>query len=200
MAGSRPSTPSHHGHFLQADELFDALARKRKQRSELIFAERDFFGSRLDLHNVAGARHHEVRVGVGFRILGIVEIEHGDALTYATGDGSDVVAQDVRLDHVTRFHPIETVGQRDPRSGDRCGPSAAVGLYHVAIERYLSLSECRQINHRTQATTDQTLNFHRAATLLACTRLAARALGGGAWQHAIFGRHPTAPLTLEPGR
>ena len=31
-------------------------------------------------------------------------------------------------------------------------------------------------------------------------RLAARALVGGARQHAVFGRHPAAALALEPGR
>ena len=40
----------------------------------------------------------------------------------------------------------------------------------------------------------------RAAALLAGRGLAPRALGGGARQHAVFGRDPAAALALEPGR
>src|SRR5204862_4678846 len=47
---------------------------------------------------------------------------------------------------------------------------------------------------------DQALDFKGAAALLAGGGLAARALMGGARQHAVLGRDPAASLSLEPGR
>ena len=52
-----------------------------------------FFGGGLDFDNIAGAGHHEIGVGVGFRIFGVIEIEHGGAFEHAAGDGGDVIAQ-----------------------------------------------------------------------------------------------------------
>ena len=90
--------------------------------------------------------------------------------------------------------------QRDPGAGDRGGAGAAVGLDHVAIDGDLPLAERGQIEHRAQAAADQPLDLDGAAALLAGRRLAARALRGGARQHAVFGGDPAARLALEPGR
>src|SRR5262245_32659082 len=111
-----------------------------------------------------------------------------------------MIAQDLGLDHVARFHPVEAVRERDPRAGNRRGAGAAVGLDHVAVDRDLPFAECRQINHRTKRAPYESLNLDSAATLLSGTRLAPCALRSGAREHAVFGGYPTAALAFEPWR
>src|SRR5262245_62419371 len=111
-----------------------------------------------------------------------------------------MIAQDLGLDHVARFHPVETVRKCDPRAGYRCSAGAAVGLDHVAVDGDLPFAECRQINHRAKRAPYEPLNLDSAATLLSGTRLAPRALRGGAGEHAVFGGYPTAALAFEPWR
>ena len=106
----------------------------------------------------------------------------------------------LRLEHVARLHPGDAVGERHPGAGDRGRAGAAVGLDHVAIDGDLAFAERGEIDHRTQGASDQPLDFHRAAALLAGRSLAAGAFGSGARQHAVFGGDPAAPLALEPGR
>ena len=79
----------------------------------------------------------------------------------------------------------------------RVPPSAWM---HVAIDGDLALAELRQVDHGAQRAADQALDLLRAARGMADGRLAPRALVGGARQHAVFGRHPAAPLALEPRR
>ena len=159
-----------------------------------------FLRGRLHLDDIAGAGEDEIGVGVGLRILGIVEIEHRHARTDAAGNRRDMIAQHVGLDHLARFHPGEAVVERDPGAGDGGGAGAAVGLDDVAVDGDLPLAERLEIDHRTQAAPDQALDFHGAAVLLAGRGLAPRALERRARQHAVFGGDPAARLAFEPRR
>src|SRR5436190_23301207 len=127
--------------LLQVDEPRYALFRQRNQRQELAFGKRRLLRGALHLDDAAVAGHDEIGVGVGFRILGIVEIEHRRALIDTAGDRRDIVAQHLRLEHVARLHPADAVGQRHPGAGDGGGAGAAVGLDHVAIDRDLAFAE-----------------------------------------------------------
>ena len=61
-------------------------------------------------------------------------------------------------------------------------------------------AERLQIDDGAQGPADQTLDFLGAAGRVADSGFAPHALGGGARQHAIFGRDPTAPLAFQPRR
>src|SRR5260370_34641295 len=80
MAGTRPGmtafSQSRHGHFLQVDQPRHAFARQRHQRQKFAFRERRFFRRALHLDDAAVAGHHEIGVGIGLGILGIIEVEH----------------------------------------------------------------------------------------------------------------------------
>ena len=178
----------------------DALSREHHQLVELLLAEGLGLRRPLHLDDAAGAGHHEIRVRVGFGILGIVEIEHGLSAIEPARHGGDVVAQHAGLHHVARLHPGDRVMQRDPRAGDRGGARAAIGLQHVAIDDDLLLAERGKIGDGAERAADQALDLLGAARLLAGRGFAPRALGGGARQHAVFGRHPAPPLALEPRR
>ena len=79
----------------------------------------------------------------------------------------------------------------------RVPPSAWMTSQSIEICRSPSFS---QIDHGAQAAADQPLDLLGAARLLAGRRLAARALVGGARQHAVLGGDPAFAAALEPGR
>src|SRR5262249_38602342 len=76
----------------------------------------------------------------------------------------------------------------------------ARGLAHAPPRVVLRVAGRRRIERRAPTTADQPLDLEGATALLAGRCLAARALGGGAWQHAVFSRDPAARLPLEPRR
>ena len=121
-------------------------------------------------------------------------------LADAAGDGGDVVAQRLGLEHVARLHPGDAIVQRHPGAGNGRRARSAIGLDHVAIDRDLPLAERGQIEDRAQAASDQPLDLDRAAALLAGRRLAAGPFRCRARQHAVFGGDPAARLPFEPGR
>src|SRR6185312_1894461 len=96
-------------------------------------------------------------------------------------------------------HPVEAVGERDPRARDGCGARTAVGLDHVAIERDLPFAERRQVNHRAQAPADQPLDLDGTPALFTSTGFAPRSFGRRAREHAVFRGNPATSLALEPG-
>src|SRR6202043_363742 len=185
-------------HLLQVHQPRHALARQRHQRQELGFRERCLLRGALYLDNAAVAGHDKIGVGIGLRILGVVEVEHRRAVIDAAGDRGDIVAQHVALDHAAGFHPGDAVGERDPGAGDRGGAGAAIGLQHVAVDRDLALAEGFEVDASAQRAADQALDFDGAAALLAGGRLAPGALQRCPRQHAVFGGDPAAALALEP--
>ena len=125
----------------------------------------------------ARAGHHEIGVGLGGGVLGIVEVEHRRAVVDAAGDGGDLVAQRVRACSMSRdFIQARQSRQRDPGAGDRGRAGAAIGLDHVAVDGDLAFAERLQVDDGAQRAADQALDFLRAAALLAGGGLAPRAL------------------------
>src|SRR6185312_4958462 len=102
--------------------------------------------------------------------------------------------------HVARFHPVETVRKRHPRTSDRRRARTAISLNDVAVDRDLALAQRREIDYRTKRAPDEPLNLDCATALLSGACLAPRAFRGGTRKHAVFGGYPTAALALEPGR
>ena len=91
------------------------------------------------------AGQHEIGVGLGGRILGIVEIEHGVALHEAAGDRGDLARSAAApVSGAVADQLAEGEVQRDIAAGDRGGAGAAIGLQHVAIDLDLALAERRR--------------------------------------------------------
>src|SRR3954468_6936462 len=197
--GDTKKCRSHHRYLLQIDQLHHALLGERQQVEELLLGERSFLGRALHLDDPSIAGHDEIGVGVGFGVLGIVEVEHRRAVGNAAGDGGHVVAQRLGLEHVARLHPGDATVQRHPGAGNGRRARSAIGLDHVAIDRDLPLAECGQIENRAQAASDQALNLDRAAALLAGRRLAAGPFRCCARQHAVLGGDPAARLPFYAG-
>src|ERR1700710_2867739 len=97
---------SPHRHFLQVHQTRDAFSRQRHQRQKLAFRERRLFGRALNLDDAAVAGHHEIGVGIGLGILGVIEIEYRRAVADAAGNRRDIVAQHIAgagLEHIAGF-------------------------------------------------------------------------------------------------
>ena len=153
-----------------------------------------------NLDDAAIARHDEIHVGIGLGVFGVIEIEHRLALKHAAGNRRDMILQWIARHHLARLHPGNAVIKCDPGPCDRGGSRAAVGLQHVAVDRDLPFAERDEIGDRAQRPADEPLDLERPAGLLAGGCLAPRPFVRRARQHAVFGRDPAAPLTLEPGR
>ena len=134
--------------FLRGDEVGDAGLRQRHHGGEIGLAEDGAFSGRLHFDQGAGARHDEIGVGLGGRILSIVEIEQRRAGRHAAGHGGHMVAQRHVLHHGAAVHPLQAIVQGDPGAGDGGGSGAPVGLEHVAIDRDLPLAHRRQVRRR----------------------------------------------------
>ena len=166
-------------------------AREVQQLVEFVAAEGVALGRALHLDEAAAAVHDDVHVGLGVRVLGVIQVEHRHAAVDARprprppGRAADSRCSARRFEQ-----RIDRVGERDEAAGDRRGARAAVGLQHVAVDRDRALAERLQVDHRAQRAADQALDLLRAAGLLAARRLARRARMGGARQHAVFGRDP----------
>src|SRR5215468_317567 len=190
----------HHCHFLQIDELADALSGESQQRQQLGFGEWCLLRRGLNLDNAAASGENEIRVGVSAGILRVVQIEYRRTRANTTRYCGDVLAQWQGANDVPGFHPGEAIMQRHPaaRYGGRSG--AAVGLNDIAIDGYLALTKRFKIHDGAKAAANKPLDFNSAAALFAGSRFASCPFQGSARQHAIFGRNPAAGLALEPGR
>src|SRR5262245_51348265 len=60
---------------LQREQLAEPGRREIEERVELIATERVTFRRALDLDERAAAVHHDVHVGLGLRVFGVIEIE-----------------------------------------------------------------------------------------------------------------------------
>ena len=90
--------------------------------------------------------------------------------------------------------------ERHECAGDRRRARAAVCLDDVAVERDRPLAELFEPRDRAQRAADQALDLLRASADLARRRLALRARGRRARQHAVFGRHPALARVAAEGR
>ena len=166
--------------------------------TKLSCREGDAFGRRLDLDPAAVAGHDEIGVGLGRRVLGVVEIEQGLAAHQADRNGGDRQQRRQRRQPAVVNQPAEGRPDRQRRPGDRGGAGAAVGIEHIAVDAQGPLAERLQIDHHPQAAADQALDLEAAAGL--ARGLAAMAGRGGAGQHAVLGGNPALSPVLEKRR
>ena len=112
--------------------------------------------------------HHDVHVGFGLGVLGVVEVEDRHALrrcrpTPPRPDrGSDCARSCAPSTSCSRGER-----ERDVAAGDRRGARAAVGLQHVAVDRDRVLAERRR-DRRPRAGCGRSAAGSRACGRLAC--------------------------------
>ena len=139
------------------------MPRSARARSvvEAAAAERHLLGGALHLDELAAARHHDVHVDLGRRVLGVVQIERRLAGHDAHADRGHAVAQHGGGGQAG--NPRDGVGQGHEAAGDGGGARAAVGLDHVAVHPHRALAELGAIGHRAQRAADEALDLLRAA-------------------------------------
>src|SRR6266851_2967369 len=185
---------------LMAGEVGDARPRQPQHLGEERLVERSAFGGRLALDDPARPGQHEIRVGLGSRILGVIEIEHSRSRYDAAGDRGNAVAQR-QLGHQSGGEQAPAgLMERHIAAGHRGGAGAAIRLKHIAIDADLAFAEPGEIGDCAQATPDQALNFLRAPALPAAGCLTVGAGRRRARQHAVLRRHPTLAGVAQKGR
>jgi hypothetical protein len=137
---------------------------------------------------VAGARHHDVHVGVAGHVLDVFEIAQGRAIDDAHRNRGDRTEDRVGSELARGQQLADCVLRRDKGAGDGRGARAAIGLQDIAVEGDGALTQFLQVEHRPQGAADQPLDLLRAAALLA------------ARQHAVFGGHPALAAAALVGR
>src|SRR5690606_11015629 len=127
--------------------------------------------SRLSLCDLAVRKQDEIRIGLGIRVLIIIEVEYRSSLIDAAADPGDLLLDRIDRQRTLRHQLVHGEAQRHPRAGNRGGAGAAIGLDDVAIERDLAFAEQLEIGDGAKAAADQALDFLSAARLLALGRL-----------------------------
>ena len=77
---------------------------------------------------------------------------------------------------------------------------AAISLQHIAIQCDRPFSQRCAVNNGTQRSSDQSLNFQRAATLFTTGRFPRHAASRGTRQHAVFRCDPAFALAAQKRR
>jgi len=158
------------------------------------------FGGTLHFDETAAVVHHHVHVGVAVRILGVIEVEHGEAVVNADRHRGDGAEDGVALDRVALRQRRYSVYERHIGARDGGRARAAVGLDHVAVQRDDALAERGAVHAGAQRAPDEALDLHGAPALAAARGFALGAVGGGAGQHAVFGGDPALALAAKPRR
>src|SRR6266576_4727667 len=161
------------GLSLQRCDLADAARGQLEQLVERLTRERVSLGRRLHLDEAPVAGHHDVHVGVGARVLGVVEVEQRHALDDADRDGGDRIPERAR-----EAEAVECAHRGDVRAADCRAPRPAVGLEDVAVEPERPLAERVVVGDRADRASDQPLDLDRPPLLLAARRLPLDALAG----------------------
>src|SRR3569833_1342008 len=167
---------------LLGDELADAALCELEHGLQIPHAKGMALGRALHLEEGAGLVHHHVHVGLGIRVLGVVEVQHRYTLVNADRHGGDLTIYGILGDEPLLLHVTYRIDQGYITAGDG------------------ALTERRCIHHRTQRTADEPLYLHGAPTLPALRGLALRALTRRARQHAVFNNDPATAVAFDPAR
>src|SRR5690606_15057987 len=89
------------------------------------------------------------------------------------------------------------IRQGHPGAGNGGRPGAAIRLDYIAVNMDGIFADGQKIYRRAQRATDQALDLHRSACLLAPRCLAVHTGAGGARQHAVLGRQPALTLATK---
>src|SRR5579862_2326026 len=171
-------------------ELLDPGRGEVEQLVELLAVERHALCGRLHLDEAAVARDDDVHVGVGGRVLRVVEVEQRFTADDADRDGQ----------HLREGEAVERAVGGDIGAADRSATGATVGLQDVAVQVDRSLAERLEIDHRAQRPADQALDLDRPAALPPARRLPLRPVAGRGRKQRVLSRHPATAALVEPAR
>ena len=129
--------------------------------------ERLAFCRPLHLNNAAIFGHHHVHVGFRCGIFDVLQIANGFAVNDTNGHRGNHPLHWVGFQLAGCHQFVQRIGQRHAGPGNRRRTGAAIGLQHIAVECDGEFTQRFQVNRRAQRASDQTLNFHRPAALLA---------------------------------
>src|SRR5579884_304079 len=183
------------GLLLERGEVLDPARREVEQLVQASPVERHALGRGLHLDEPAVARHDDVDVHLGARVLAVVEIEQRDVVDHADrdrGHGSD--------ERLREPEPVERALRRHVGAGDRGAARPAVGLQDVAVEVDGALAERLEVDDAAERAADQPLDLDRPPALPPARRLAICALAGRRRQERVLRGHPPAPRAVEPPR
>src|SRR3954452_12494651 len=173
----------------------DALFREVDELVENRARERVLLGGRLYFDQAAVPGHDDVHVGVGIRVLGVVEVEQRHAFDDADGDGGNGIDKGFR-----EAEAIECATCGDVCAADRSATGAAVGLQDIAVEPERPLSQRAEVDDAAHRPPDEPLDLDRSALLLAAGRLALDSVACRRRQERVLRRHPAAALVPQPAR
>ena len=160
---------------LRGEQLLDADGGQVEQHVELAALKRVSFGSPLHLDEAFGVVHHDVHVGLGLGVLGVVEIEHRLPAEDADRNRGDLPVHGIAGDLAGLDELRGGERQRDVAARDRGRTRAAVGLQDVAVDRDRVLAEGGAVDDRAQAAADEALDLERAPALRAARGFTRRA-------------------------
>jgi hypothetical protein len=142
---------------LQGGQFGAAGDSEVEQGVEFRAGERCSLGGALDLDEAAVAGADDVHVGLGPYVLLVAQVEEGDSVDDADGDGGDSAGERLAagLDELLALGPGDGVGEGDVGAGDGGGAGAAVGLEDVAVEDDGVLAECLVVDDGAQGAADE---------------------------------------------
>ena len=147
-----------------------ASSRRCRARASASIGANSGLGERVRPRPSPGSRRcrpageHEIGVGLGGRILGIVEIEHRLAGDDAARDRRDRIGRAAGAPACpAATSAVSAWCKRDIAAGDRGGARAAIGLQHVAIDADLALAQRGEIGTARRTAADQALDLLGAA-------------------------------------
>ncbi len=186
--------------LLQLDESANAGVCEIEHGIQLVAAKGVAFRGPLQLNEMARVVHDHVHVGLGFRVFRIIQVEHSHTPINPYRNRCHVAMNRVRFQcppgaKLVQGNPKCHVGARDG-----CRPRAAVRLDDIAVQCDRAFPETVQVHDRAQGTPDESLNLHGSSALASARGFTMGALGGGSWQHAVFGGDPTAPGASQKRR
>src|SRR5262249_47367635 len=114
------------GFELPREQLADAVGREVQQLVELMAAQGVAFGRALHFDEAAAVVHHDIHVGFGVRVLGVVEIEHRHARPDTDGHRGDLAVNRALAQCAFTYERVDGVDECNVTSGDGCGARAAV--------------------------------------------------------------------------
>ena len=126
------------------------LPASSSSSSSVVGPERITFCRPLHLDEQARTRHHDVHVHAGAGVLGVVEVDHRDAVDQSDGHSADRINQRKCAQLAGRDESCAGVVQGDEGARDRGSPCAPVGLQDVAVQDDQVLAQRRQVADRTQ--------------------------------------------------
>jgi len=156
-----------------------------------------FFASCLNFDKATRTGHDYIHVDLGVTIFGVIEIENDLIFEEADTDGGYGGTEGIGGHAPSDLQAFDSSAQSKTGSGDGRGAGAAVGRENIAINPEAAGSECGEIDHRAEATTEETLNLGGTSVDLAARRVASFAAGGRSREHRVFrGKPPSRDVLI----